>query len=408
MLSAVLQPLRTFRQSLVLSPAAKAEARWDREHGRGSDPGIASIIEAGTDWLCHAQDCSVSQDGGVARHYSLLRGWATSYPETTGYIVPTILDVARDRRDPELRNRARRMLDWLVSIRLPGEGFQGGVIGQTPVVPVTFNTGQILIGLASGVAEFGEVYRPAMRAAADWLVATQDADGAWRRHATPFAVAGEKSYETHVAWGLLEAARVDSDRAYGAAALKNVRWALTKQQRNGWFADCCLTETHQPLTHTLGYALRGVVEAYRFTGEQEFLDAAMLTANALIDAIHEDGSLAGRLDAQWNAAVDWVCLTGTAQVAHSWLLLYQATGDTRLRDAAYAASRYVRTTIRVVGPPEIRGGVKGSFPVSGDYCRFEYPSWACKFVIDVNRLEQSIRNSERHATQLAELSKARL
>lgn len=40
-----------------------------------------------------------------------------------------------------------------------------------------------------------------MRRAADWLVETQDADGCWRRHPTPFAEPGEKVYETHVAWG---------------------------------------------------------------------------------------------------------------------------------------------------------------------------------------------------------------
>ena len=36
------------------------------------------------------------------------------------------------------------MLDWLVSIQMPSGAFQGGTIGESPVVPVTFNTGQIL------------------------------------------------------------------------------------------------------------------------------------------------------------------------------------------------------------------------------------------------------------------------
>ena len=117
----------------------------------------------------------------------------------------------RDRGGPageEARRRARRMLDWLVSIQLPEGGFQGGTIDHAPVVPVTFNTGQVLLGLAAGVEEFGEAYIEPMRRAADWLVATQDRDGCWRRHPSPFAAPGEKTYETHVAWGLLEADRV--------------------------------------------------------------------------------------------------------------------------------------------------------------------------------------------------------
>ena len=271
--------------------------------------------------------------------------------------------------------------------------FRGGVIGQRPIVPVTFNTGQILLGLARGIEAFGDQYRPAFRAAADWLVATQDTDGAWRQHATPFAVAGEKAYETHVAWGLLEAARVEPNPSYIEAAKKNVRWALTKQQENGWFGDACLNMPERPLTHTIGYVLRGVIETYLATGEPGFLEAALRTANGVLRALQPDGAIPGRLDAHWKSAANWVCLTGNVQIAHCWLQLYQATGDTRFRDAGFMANLYVRTTVSMDGPGEIRGGVKGSFPTFGSYCRFEYPSWACKFFIDAHRLERAIRQS---------------
>ena len=167
----------------------------------------------------------------MARHYCLITGWGASYPETTGYIVPTIIREAQAAGDTELLQRGRRMLDWLVSIQMPGGGFRGGVTGDGPAVPVTFNTGQILLGLAAGVRHFGPAYRPAMIAAADWLVQTQDDDGCWRKHGTPFAKPGEKVYETHVAWGLYEAARVEPGRGYAEAASKNLAWALSHQTR---------------------------------------------------------------------------------------------------------------------------------------------------------------------------------
>ena len=45
----------------------------------------------------------------------------------------------------------------------------------------------------------------------------------------------------------------------------------------------------------------------------------------------------GRLARDWSAAVDWVCLTGSVQIAHTWLRLYQLTGDERyLRAVGYA------------------------------------------------------------------------
>lgn len=385
----VLDTLRQLRAELALTPAARAERRRDARGLPVADPGIAAAVAAAAEWLGRAQDRSASGDGGVARHYSLRSGWATSYPETTGYIVPTMLALAEELGDAGYRERARRMLDWLVSIQLPGGGFQGGRIDARPVVPVTFNTGQILMGLAAGHAVFGGYAAP-LRNAADWLVATQDEDGCWRRYPTPFAKRGEKVYETHVAWGLFEAERVMPGLGYGEAGLRQVRWALEWQRDNGWFDRCCLTDPGRPLTHTLGYALRGIVEAWRLTRREDLLRAARRTADGLLEALDDDGRLPGRLRPDWSGGVASVCLTGSAQIAHSWLLLYQATGDERYLVAGRAANRYVRRSVRLDGGPGVRGGVKGSFPIDGDYGPYEYLNWAVKFAIDAFLLEKRL------------------
>jgi hypothetical protein len=392
--------LRDWRESLQLSRAARGECRRDRRGLPARDPGIEEGIREAMGWLGRAQDRSRLRDGGVARHFSLRTGWGSSYPETTGYIVPTFLAYARERGDEDARGRAQRMLDWLVSIQRTEGAFQGGVIDATPSVPVTFNTGQVLLGLAAGVREFGSGYHKAMTAAADWLVETQDPDGCWRRHPSPFARRGEKVYDTHVAWGLLEAARIEPDRPYARAALANVHWALGHQRANGWFEDCCLTDPRRPLTHTLGYALRGVLEAYEFTGDPALLVASRKTADGLLTALRPDGFLPGRLDADWRGAVSWACLTGSVQTAYCWLILYQRTGEARYREAGYAANRYVRRTMRVAGPEETRGGIKGSFPVDGDYGAYEYLNWAGKFLVDSHLLELRVRRESGHAGEV--------
>ncbi len=372
--------------------AAKREGARDRRGLRADDPGIERVVDECVLWLGRAQDLSRSSDGGVARDYSLIDGWSSSYPETTGYIVPTMLEYAHWKNDSVVRERARRMLDWLVSIQFPEGGFQGGLIDSAPKRPVTFNTGQILLGLAGGVRAFGDAYRESMRRAADWLVRTQDPDGCWRRFPTPFAKPGEKAYETHVAWGLLEAARVEGSDGgrYAGAALANIRWALGHQRSNGWFDHCCLTDEARPLTHTIGYVLRGLVEAYLFTGDSTLLDAARRTADGILTAIDAEGFLPGRLGADWRGGTPWACLTGSVQVASCWFLLYQQMGHLPYLEAGRAATSYVRRTIRVDGPPETRGGVKGSFPVHGEYGTYQYLNWACKFSIDANMLERQL------------------
>ena len=228
---------------------------------------------------------------------------------------------------------------------------------------------------------------------------TQDPDGCWRRYPTPFAIPGEKTYETHVAWGLLEAARVFPNRGYGEAALKNLRWAIGKQRENGWLEDCCLSDPARPLTHTLGYALRGWVEGYRYSNDAEVASAARRTADAFLPRLGSDGFLAGRWNQDWSPAERWACLTGTAQIAHCWLLLYQDTRDTRYRDAAFRATAYVRRTVRLDAAEGIKGGVKGYFPIDGYYGAYQYLNWAAKFLIDVLVLEQETKSAATSSPQ---------
>ena len=71
--------------------------------------------------------------------------------------------------------------------------------------------------------------------------------------------------------------------------------------------------------------------------------------------------------------------------------MYQFTGNTSYRDAAFAANQYVRRTMKLDGSPETIGAIGGSFPIYGGYCQYVYPNWACKFFIDSNLLEKHVK-----------------
>jgi len=187
---------------------------------------------------------------------------------------------------------------------------------------------------------------------------------------------------------------LDPDRGYEESAVANVNWALGHQRKNGWLDDCCLSDPTRPLTHTLGYALRGFLEAYRSTRSDRILNAARRTADGLLGVVGQDGYLPGMLFSDWTPAAKWVCLTGSVQIAHSWLLLYEHTKDVRYRDAGYAANSFVRRTVKLDGAADIRGGIQGSFPISGGYGKYRFLNWAAKFFIDSNLLEKSLRELE--------------
>ncbi|HXK94408.1 MAG TPA: prenyltransferase/squalene oxidase repeat-containing protein, partial [bacterium] len=297
------------------------------------DPGTETVLQAGFDWLARAQDRSSSADGGVSRHFNLLTGWDSSYPETTGYILNTWVERASTPGHADLEPRIQKAVDWLCSIQLPEGGFPGGVIGENQTVPVVFNTGQIVLGLAATASTFNKG-RAALIRAADWLVAMQGADGGWHRGERPYAPAGAHTSETHVAWGLIEAAKVTGNSAYSNAALKNVHWALSLQSPTGWFNRCSFWEPDRTLTHTIGYVLRGVLEAWRFTSDSRLLAAARLTADALMRAQRKDGSIPGCFNSNWNPTAQWICLTGVSQIALCWMRIYETTREPRYLNAA--------------------------------------------------------------------------
>ena len=373
----------------MLSPEGQAEVKKDNNEPLPDDAGKSVTVIAALDWILKAQKNSASHDGGIARDFSIKNGWATSYPETTGYIIPTMIECGHYFNRDDYIKSSKDALDWCEKIQLESGAFQGGRIENDPV-PVTFNTGQILIGLAAGVKEFGH-YNDAMNRAAQWLVDTQDEDGGWRKYSTPFAEKGEKAYETHVSWGLLEAAKVSGNKEYGEAALKNIHWAITKQSENGWFDDCCLDQPDSPLTHTLGYVTRGILEGYLYSRDECLLQSALKLAGAITTLVDDEGYLPGRWYKDWTPAVSWVCLTGAVQIAHSLLIIYKETGHDKFLNTALKLNKYVRRTVRLSGENEAMvGGIRGSYPIDGLYGRYEYLNWAAKFFIDSNMLEAEI------------------
>jgi hypothetical protein len=89
-------------------------------------------LRAAAQWLAAAQDSQ--SDGGVAGRYQLGRGWTSSYPETTGYIVPTFL--ALSRALPKLPATRRTGSAIPVVRAIAGRRFSGARNRRQPGNPV--------------------------------------------------------------------------------------------------------------------------------------------------------------------------------------------------------------------------------------------------------------------------------
>lgn len=363
----------------------------------------ADSLAAAINWICRAQDAG--GDGGVARSYALVyqpyfdrQGWFGSYPETTGYIIPTMFDYARKTGRHDVYERAVRMTDWECDIQMANGAVMGGTVDAKPS-PAVFNTGQVLFGWIRAYQETGrQRYLDASVRAGDFLVSVQDADGAWRKALGEFASAAMSSYtyNTRTAWGLHLVGEIAGRKDFQEAAARNVEHSLTQQLPNGWFRNNCLSDSTQPLVHTIAYALRGVLEVGIARNDARFIAAAQRGADGILARQRADGSLAGRYNERWEATVDFSCLTGNAQMGTVWGRLYGLTRDVKYRQALERVNRYLRTVQWMgTGNSALDGAISGSFPLHGGYNAFQVLNWAVKFFADSLMFEEALAGEPR-------------
>ena len=339
-------------------------------------------------WIFRAHDAA--ERGGVARSYSLRRhrryectGWLPAYPETTGYIVPTLYEAGRLLTWPECSERAEQMARWELDVQMESGAVRGGTIADEPS-PAVFNTGQVLFGWVRAFKETGDAkFMDAATRAGSFLVDAQDADGCWRRGASQFAEQGGHVYNARAAWGLAVYGIAADDRDARNAARRAGEFALSKGNGRGWFAENCLDDQERPLLHTIAYTAQGLLEMGILLEDDRFVQAARKTALAVADRQHEDGFIAGRFDSHWNEAADFCCVTGNAQMALVWDHLAALERNPVFKEAADRAVRFVLSIQRLRSPDRgVRGGVPGSWPIWGGYGSFEYLNWAAKFLCD--------------------------
>ncbi len=359
--------------------------------GVGPIRSIEEHLRAAADWLLRAQAATL--DDGVAHSYDVRTGkWLASYPETTGYIIPTLYDYARHFSAPGCADAARRMALWEVAVQLPGGGIRAGTMNAEVVVPTVFNTGQVLFGLARAASETGdESIRTALIRAADWLVAAQDEDGCWRRFPSPFTTTKTAAYNTRSAFGLVRAFAVVPDQKYLDAADRNVAWAIGTAQPNGWLPGNCLMANadDSALVHTIAYSIRGILEVGVAAGKPQYIEHALKMAQAVARAQNADDSVPAYYNPDWSPKVRWTCVTGNSQLAIDWLRLARVTGEAGLMENARRANRF-NMSIQDLRAPDlaIRGALKGSHPINGGYMTWRYPNWAAKFFMDALMLEK--------------------
>jgi len=336
-------------------------------------------------WIKRAQDAS--DDHGVSYGYYLrplqkklsTLGWRDSYVETSGYIIETLYDIGENFDDLDAMTRAEQIGHWLLSVQNVDGSFSNDNYNKDQ--GIVFDTGQVLFGLARCYKESrNPIFERAGKKAALWLADVMDTDGAWRKNTHKNAV---NTYNSRVAWAMLEMHAVSPDRRVYEAAVRNLDWVLQQQLENGFFENCAFGQDDAPFTHTIAYAIRGLLEGARLTHDARYFLGAVKAARAVAEYVKPDGFLAGRIAKNGRALDDSCCLTGNCQMAIIWYQLAEYPDHAHMREVANLAIDYVMSVQDIkTSDANVNGAVKGSHPIWGKYTPFAYPNWATKFFIE--------------------------
>jgi hypothetical protein len=337
-------------------------------------------------WLITAQ--KANHDGGMGS-FHLINNWTSSYPETTGYIIPTLIEYGRKSGSQEAIHSAVMAADFLLKIQKPGGGWQGGRMHENRP-EIVFNTGQVIRGMIAVYKLTDEKkYLSSAVKAGKWLSEILHPEGFWKTHAL---MNRERVYDTFVDAPLLELYGITGDEQFKTAAVRNLDWVVNhKMMDNGWFEDCdnTIKRNDRPILHTIAYTIDGLVDSGLLLHERKYIDAASKGALQLRDLFLKQGFLHGRYDRNWNGSEYMIC-TGGAQMAIAWLKLFDISKD---EEYLTAAQKMINLLIfiqdrKFTEKADTLGAIPGSFPVWGRYEPFAFPNWATKFFCDAMMLEK--------------------
>ena len=339
---------------------------------------------AGLNWLKRSFD--VTGDGGSSAYYTQLWkpfGWRLSYPETTGYIIETLLDYDEYYPDMDLKIYAQKAADWICSLQLREGALPGGF--SDSLEPSIFNTGQMMLGLIRMFEQNGkQKYFDTFQKAAMWLTKNVENDGSWKIGA--YVKDHTPGYYTRVIWPVLWANKYIKNSEIEEKmrmALSYYKFRVTPEKS---IRDWSFRAGQKAFTHTIAYTIRGFYESSILLEDEELNSFTIQLAEKVLILRELKGQLAGWYDEKWNGDYWFTCLTGNCQMSIIFNKIYEQTSDPRFLNTAIKVFDDIISYQKMSGNVNKRGALPGSAPFYGRYLSLRYPNWATKFFLDAYRL----------------------
>lgn len=359
---------RYFRGLLHLPTLLSYLGRSKKEHGDD----IIALREA-SNWLLEAQ--RVAEGGGYAHSYHLLDGWQPAYPETTGYIIPSLLRANTVLKNDALVISTQKALNWLRHIQS-----KDGSFADLADKKQVFDTGQILIGL-NDVAEYHPDW-PAVteniNRATLWLMQVQENDGSFIRHAYNNR---PHTYYSRVGSALVKSGLLLGDETIQNAGIKNLNWTIGQQQQSGFF-NFSSFDDHPAFLHTIVYIVEGLLDGFALTRDDRYYQSALRLTDRLLTSKPAGELLRSQYYDDGRIANPHYCMTGLSQWAGVCFRLAKITNHSHYKEEGLNSLAFVSSYQVFSSNKNISGTLPGSIPIYGNYLRCAFPNWGVKFFID--------------------------
>ncbi len=334
---------------------------------------LMDSLEVNLSWLMASFKANGNQ--GSSGTCTLRGKWGPAYPETTGYLIPTLYRTGQMLGKQEACELALDQLAFLKKIQNADGSFFQSVDNQVPII---FDTAQILEGLLF-FAHMNKDPEPILKMvilAVDWLGTQLDEEGLFTNY--NYVENFNPAYYARVAWLMASAELIkySKPRTKTKALIKRITGL---QLENKAFSDWSFHPDQPAYTHTIAYTLRGLTECVDILNDRKLRKTVTASVRKMKDLILDEG-VAGSYDKDWNGDHSFTCATGNAQLAILFTMMYRRSGHKSYLEALVPL---LKPLIKKQRKRFIhKGAIPSSIPISGPYQRYTYTNWTQKFYCD--------------------------